>query len=380
MGIDATAFAPGSFKKPTMAHHGITASTAFSAAQVANSTIRWRRDPNDSEKLQSNSRILRWSDGSLTLQIGSMPFDQFELPAKALAPSQLHPIKPTPISNPKQPGKYDPRADSHTYIASVHPNENLVQITNHVTASLTVETIGDEADEALIRLQEQLSAAAKGSKGEGGRGPEIVTLTEDPELGRKRAEAAERDRARADKRRQNQQERERDRAARVMGRSTGGRSGLTVGGLEDDEMGGTGGGGGGNDSRRRTRPPRKPRRRNSEYSDDEEEGGGYGRRGGKEDEYDPDDGFLVGSDEEIEAEEDDSEEDEFGEVDADGDDDDDKDDDKGGAKKGGAASVKEKDKDTTAASASASAVPATAEDGARGGRRRRVVEDDDEDE
>lgn len=356
MGIDPNSFAPGSFKKPTMAHHGVPASTAFSAAQIANSTIRWRRDPNDPANSQSNSRILRWSDGSLTLQIGSMPFDQFELPAKALAPAQLHPVRPTPISDPKKPGKYEARADSHTYVASVHPNENLVQITNHVTASLTVQTIGDEADEALIRLQEQLSAAVKGSKGERGRGPEIVTLTEDPELGRKRAEAAERDRARADKRRQNAQERERDRAARGMGRTTGrSGAGLTVGGLEDDEAGA--------DSRRRPKPPRKPRRRNSEYSDDEEEG--YGRRGGKEDEYDKDDGFLVGSDEEIEAEEEDadSEEDEFGEADAEGEDDD--------AGDGGGTRTAPPAKEKAAA---------PAEDGARGGRRRRVVDDDDEDE
>ena len=340
------AFAAGAFKKPVMSHHGAPPSSAFSASQVANSTIRWRRDPDEPEKLQSNARVLRWSDGSLTLQIASMPFDQFELPAKALAPPQARPLKITPISDPKKSSKYDSRQESHTYLTSIHPEHNLVQITNHITASLTVQT-NEENDEALIRLQEQLSAATKGSKGDGGRGPEIVTLTEDPELARKRAEAAERDRTRADRRRQNQQEKERDRAARVMGRSTGrsGGGGLTIGGLEDDE--------GNTDSRRRTNPSRKPRRRNSEYSEDEEEG--YGRRGGKEDEYDKEDGFLVESDEEIEVEDDDSEEEEFAEIDGDG---------------------EEQEDERPAARGKSSA----ADESARGAARRRRVVDDDEDD
>lgn len=141
-------------------------------------------------------------------------------------------------------------------------------------------------------------AAAKANKtsGEGG-GIEMLTVKEDPELAKLKAEAAEKEKIKAQRKRQQQEDRERDRANRVLGRSglrTGGYGtggGLTVGGLEGD------------DATAITRPSRpgkprkKTRRRNSEYSEDED----FRSRGRtKEDEYDEDDGFLVGSDEEPE--------------------------------------------------------------------------------
>lgn len=176
-----------------------------------------------------------------------------------------------------------------------------------------------EDDDALIRLQERM-AAAKATKqsGEGG-GIEMLTVKEDPELAKMKAEAAEKEKMKAQRKRQQQEERERDRANRVLGRSglrtggygMGGGGGLTVGGLE------------GADGMATTRPSRpgkprkKPRRRNSEYSD-EEDFRGRGRT--KEDEYDEDDGFLVGSDEEPEIVDDASEEEdiEMGDEDAEG--------------------------------------------------------------
>ena len=148
-------------------------------------------------------------------------------------------------------------------------------------------------DKATANLQAGL-AAAKKTGGDGGVA--IITVTEDPELAKKKAELAERDKIRAQRRRQNQEEKERDRANRVLGRSghrTGGiGGGLTVGGLEDDD------GMAGATRPRAQKPSRKPKRRNSEYSDDEEDYRNRGRT--KEDEYDEDDGFLVGSDEEPE--------------------------------------------------------------------------------
>ena len=216
--------------------------------------------------------------------------EQYELPSKPLAPAKGAP--------------YDARMDSHTYLASVHPAASIAQFTNHITHSLTVETTTEQNDDALIRLQESMAAAVKGNKNGPDGGVGVITISEDPELAKKRAEAAEREKLRAQRRRQNQEEKERDRVNRVLGRPGmrygGSGAGLTVGGLEDED--------GATAARPRAKPSRKPRRRNSEYSEDEDDFRNRGRT--REDEYDEDDGFLVGSDEEPELVPDDSEEEE----------------------------------------------------------------------
>ena len=251
--------------------------------------------------------------------------------------------------------------ESYTYIASVHPVHDIVQVYDHLTTSLTIQSVNEEDDEALVRLQEALNAATKVNKGADGQGPGVISIKEDPDLAKRKAEIAEREKMRAERRRQNQAERERDRTTRVVGRARGtGGAGLTAAGLEDED--------GMLPSRGKQKAgARRPRRRNSEYSEDEDEG--YGRRGNKEDEYDEDDGFLVRSDEEPEIVEDDSaEEEEFGEEDAEGE--------------------EEDDTQTVAKAAKIEeAKPAAAEDEGEGEdpaagarvRRRRVI-DEDEDE
>lgn len=198
---------------------------------------------------------------------------------------------------------YNSRLDSHTYLATPHEHASLIRITNHITSSLAVQSSPDQNDDALVKLQQSLAAATKGNKTAADGGLEIISISEDPEQAKKRAEVAEKEKLRAQRRRQMQEERERDRANRVLGRSgirTGGHgAGLTVGGLEDDDGMAT-------TRARMTKSKSKSRRRNSEYSDDEEDYRGMGRT--REDEYDEDDGFLVGSDEEPELVPDESEE------------------------------------------------------------------------
>ena len=303
--------------------------------------------------------MLQWSDGSFTLQLASNPREQFELTTKPLAPPQSNPLRPGSISvNRGQAANgapsYDSRLDSHTYLAAPHESAGLIRITNQITASLGVQTSSDQDDDALTRLQESLAAATKGNKTAPDGGLAIISISEDPELAKKKAEVAEKEKVRAQRRRQVQEERERDRANRVLGRPglrMGGLSGgLTVGGLEhDDGIAAT--------RARPSKPKRKPRRRNSEYSDEEEEFRGRGRT--REDEYDEDDGFLVGSDEEPEIVADESEE----EVEMD----DDIEDEEEAPKKG---------------SSTKTDIPKEAGDGGTtGGRvkKRRVVEEEEED-
>lgn len=251
-------------------------------------------------KIQSNARILRWSDGSLTIQVASNAREQFELAAKPLAPPHITPFKAgfnaaNRGRTTNGPPPYDSRLDSHTYLTAPHEQAGLIRITNHVTSSLAVKSSTDQNDDALLKLQQSLAAATKGNKSAADGGLEIINISEDPELAKKKAEVAEKEKLRAQRRRQQQEERERDRSNRALGRSgfrPGGLgAGLTIGGLEDDDGMGT--------SRTRMSKPKKPtRRRNSEYSDDEEEFRGMGRT--REDEYDENDGFLVPSDEEPE--------------------------------------------------------------------------------
>jgi RNA polymerase-associated protein LEO1 len=160
-----------------------------------------------------------------------------------------------------------------------------------------VKSSTDQNDDALAKLQQSLAAATKGNKTAADGGLEIINISEDPELAKKKAEVAEKEKLRAQRRRQQQEERERDRTHRVLGRSGlrpgGPGAGLTIGGLEEDDGMGT--------SRTRTSKPKKQtKRRTGEYSDEEEEFRGMGRT--REDEYDENDGFLVPSDEEPEVE------------------------------------------------------------------------------
>ena len=309
-------------------------------------TVRWRRSPNDPNVLQSTARILRWEDGSFTLQLASQPLVQHELPAKLLAPPQVNPPKPTPTSIKRAHGAgpvpYNPDLDTHTYLAFPHEAASTIRITNKITTSLQVQSTDDKdvEDDALIRLKESLAAANKSSKGT----ETMLQITEDPELAKKKAELAEKEKLRAQKRRQNQEEKERDRANRHLGRvglrTTG--AGLTVGGLEDDD----------GPVRPRAKPARKPRRRNSEYSEDEED---YRNRGKtKEDEYDEDDGFLVGSDEEPEVVEDDDEDEDM--------------------------EMEQEQPRAKSKSDAREGMKPTTEDAAVRGKRKTVIDDDDDDE
>src|SRR5207237_3487510 len=78
--IEPTAWNHKNFQPPTTDHHSKgPPSEHFSAYNTAMTTIRWRRSPSNPSQLQSNARILRWSDGSLTLQFASDPLSQYEI-------------------------------------------------------------------------------------------------------------------------------------------------------------------------------------------------------------------------------------------------------------------------------------------------------------
>ncbi|KAL4975469.1 Leo1-like protein-domain-containing protein [Aspergillus desertorum] len=267
---------------------------------TAATSLCWRYDPNNEKLVQSNARIIRWEDGSLTLQLASAPKEQYKIATKPLVPLD-------------RSGDYDTKLDSHVYLGAASETSGVFRLTSHLTHGLTVYPTTMETDDAVQRLQESLAAATRGGKKTVDGSAPVIEVKEDPELAKRQAELAEREKLKAARRREQLADRELDRGRRYgMSHRTGG-AGLTVGGLEDDD--------GLLTTRPRAKKPRRPNRRGEIFTDDEEDYGPRGRT--REDEYDEDDGFLVGSDEEPEIVEDDEEEDvlEDDDMDAEGEDD-----------------------------------------------------------
>jgi RNA polymerase-associated protein LEO1 len=279
LGIEPRAFESQTFKIPTSDHHSETKSANFSASAVAASTIRYRKNPSTG-KLESNTVVYRWSDGSTTIGVGDQ---HYELQGKPLAP-------------PRDSKTYQEVQDSHAYLASPSIASQLLVIVGHMTNQYTVRPNKDIEDDALEKLQKSLAAATRGGHkgGDDKGGPELITNTEDPELQKKKAELAEKERMRLQRRRETAAEK-----ANIPKHSLGGRGGLSVDDLEGRSGRRAPGAG-------RNKGP-KPRRRRPEYDSDDELPRGRNR----EDEYDKEDDFLASSDEEELAEGDDDDEEEL---------------------------------------------------------------------
>lgn len=242
--------------------------------------MRYRQNPSTG-KLESNTIVYRWSDGSTTISVGDQ---HYELQTKPLAPR-------------KDNKSYQEVQDSHTYVASPSIQSQLLMMVGHMTHQYTVRPNKSIEDDALEKLQRSLAAATRGgNKNDDKSGPQVISNTQDPELQKKRAELAEKERMKAQRRRET--------AAERASIPSGGRR---SGGLNVDDLEGRGG-------RRAPGSGRKPAnakrpRRRPEYDSDDDLPRGRNR----EDEYDKEDDFLASSDEELEegAEGDDDEEEEL---------------------------------------------------------------------
>lgn len=286
LSFEPTAFDPKTFQPPQTDHHSrAAASEHFSAFDTALTTIRWRRAPNNPKQLQSNARLLRWSDGSLTLQLASQPLEQYEINANALAPPQINPKKPTPTSLLRKPAKM--AKESYTYLAAPYEESQVMRVTNKITTGLQVVP-SDKADTAVEVLQSALAKAANRQMDNKAQAISFIDVPEDPELARARKEQEYKQRLKQQRAKEKNEQRAREKESRVRGHRTGG-FGLSTGMLEDEERDRRGG-------------ARKPRAKmGGGYASDDD----YGRGRTKEDEYDEEDDFIAASDEEEEVEDDD---------------------------------------------------------------------------
>lgn len=295
LGIKHGNFIPSAYEPPPKPHDGrdpaVDPNVKFSPFSTAASTIFWRRDPKNPDLLQSNSRLVRWSDGSLTLQIASSPKDHYRISTTALR--QGWPKKST-----SQQQDHDPNKDSHNYLAAPHATAGIdLQIVSPFDAAMKIQPTGDLADESVLKLQQSLAAATQIHDPLAA----LKQVKEDPELAKKAAEMFEKERSRASRKREAAEDRLLMRKDRVLGRSglgrMGGAGGLSIAGLEDDDGMPLARG------KKTKSKRRKSNRRGDIYSDDEDEDMPRGR--GREDEYDREDDFLAASDEEPEIYEDD---------------------------------------------------------------------------
>lgn len=258
-------------------------------------TIRWRRSPSDHSQLQSNARILRWSDGSLTLQHANDATNQYEINAQMLAPPQINPIVPTPTMI-KGRRKDDQNKESYTYLVAPCEGPNVLRVTNKFTTFLSVAPTSNTKDVALEKLQNDLAAAASRGRDDANQAISFIDVSEDPELRRQREEVQFKEKMKQQRARERHVQKEQERTSRVLGKPRGGY------GLDADLLEGEGRKRGG------ARKPRaQARRGQQDWSDDDE---AYAQRGtNKEDEYDDSDDFIARSDEEEEVVEDDEDED-----------------------------------------------------------------------
>ena len=268
---------------------------AFSLYDTATSTILWRRDPKNKSKLQSNARIIRWSDGSLTLQHGANPKEQYKISTAAVRQdfNAQNPLEKREID------QYRPDKDQHMYLGAPHLESSLVQLIQPINGTMRIVSTEDQNKGAVAQLEKSLAAAAAQTHDVFGQ---LRKMKEDPELERKRAELADKEISRRNRKVQLAEEKAEERRKNKLGGrmpfTSRGAGGLSEGFLEgDDDM----------PSARRPTKKKKPRsnRRGEILTSSEDDG--YPRGRNREDEYDREDDFLAASDEEgdVEADDDD---------------------------------------------------------------------------
>ncbi|KAK6358972.1 hypothetical protein TWF696_000144 [Orbilia brochopaga] len=266
--------APQIFKPEKFEAPKLPADAAITPYTFATTAIRWRRSASDPSKLESNSRIIQWNDGSFSLQIGSSKEGLYDLPTNYLIPPD--------------PAEYDPARDSFTFLAEPLANSRLVRFFTHATQGMGVVPASDSiiTDDIKQMVAARYKATQKRRGEETPKQMELLYKIEDPERARREAEAAEKEIEKSRKKIEAQRNKEAESAGANGYRRRYRRDQALT--LDELEEGG----------RERSR------------------GGGGGYKGKKvhEDEYDEDDGFVEAdplSDEEEEEIDDSEEEEEY---------------------------------------------------------------------
>ncbi|KAF3115730.1 hypothetical protein TWF706_005835 [Orbilia oligospora] len=173
--------APQVFKPETFQAPKLPPDAAITPYTFATTAIRWRHSPYDSSKLESNSRIIQWSDGTFSLQIGSSREGLYDLPTTPLIPP---PDK-----------EYNPTHDSFTFLAEPLANSRLVRFFAHATQTMGVVSASNNliTDDIKQMVAARYQASQKRRTDDGMKQVELSYKIEDPEKARRDAEALERE-------------------------------------------------------------------------------------------------------------------------------------------------------------------------------------------
>ncbi|KAK6337451.1 hypothetical protein TWF730_002850 [Orbilia blumenaviensis] len=173
--------APQVFKPETFQAPKLPPDAAITPYTFATTAIRWRHSPYDSSKLESNSRIIQWSDGTFSLQIGSSREGLYDLPTNPLIPPQDR--------------EYNPAHDSFTFLAEPLANSRLVRFFAHATQTMGVVSASNNliTDDIKQMVAARYQASQKRRTDDGMKQVELSYKIEDPEKARRDAEALERE-------------------------------------------------------------------------------------------------------------------------------------------------------------------------------------------
>ncbi|KAH9888930.1 Leo1-like protein-domain-containing protein [Cubamyces lactineus] len=256
--VDSKPFHPDTYVGPDEDEEGQQSESlrekSMSVKLKVENTVRWRwgRDQHGQDRRQSNSRIVRWSDGSLSLQLGKELFDITQsidtsgaVPRQALGGSQPPALSQSQSQSQSQPG--GTHAQGLTYLVAQHKRAEILQCEAVITGYMSLRPTGmqSETHRMLVRAVGQKHTRVARLR----MAPEPTT---DPERERLELEKA---------------------AARKPRKSRGGYGG------EDDGLG---------PARRRRSSYARKRTSDDMWSDDDDDDVGF-VRGGSEDEYGVDD-------------------------------------------------------------------------------------------
>ncbi|TFK51735.1 Leo1-domain-containing protein [Heliocybe sulcata] len=125
-------------------------------------TVRWRwvKDENGEYRRQSNSRVIRWSDGTLSLLLGKELFDISQtidtsgtVPRQSISGSHSQPGPSSQSTQPTQPATPGPKSQGLTYLVAQHKRAFILQSEAVVTGYMSLRPTGmqSETHRMLVR-------------------------------------------------------------------------------------------------------------------------------------------------------------------------------------------------------------------------------------
>ncbi|GAA5970079.1 hypothetical protein JCM3765_006094 [Sporobolomyces pararoseus] len=235
---------------------------------------RWTKDELGQYIKQSNARVVRWSDGSLSLQVGSELFDiSLALDHSANLSRAQNPVPPTTSQIGLTPTTFDQnRGHGLTYLTARHEYNKMFEAQASVEGTMTFRP-----STLTSQTHKRLAGSVAARYGQKGRGIKTLMLETDPERQKQEKEKLEIEKQRKAKK---EAQKAAGRGSRASGRK--GKKATTLEGLdlsdEDDDGEGVG------YAERRSQSKRGRGAASKGYSDDEDE---------------DDDGFLAKSDDDM---------------------------------------------------------------------------------